>query len=494
MSRLDTFQQIIAFLLILLGSHLWVAACVVNLQRAMLARKIHRRCLAEMEKTRERELQIGLSGKVPGGKGVEKQGVAEETVAAGAAPPLPPILLASPDKIALSSRCSSAVSLSSQQGSTIVHFPADSKSAAPSNGNGNDNDSDGHPCDEAAQRERDTLSALTTLSWLLPAYLVSFQVLGTVAIGSWVARRAPDIVAANALSPWWFAAFNAVSAFNNSGMSLLDANMVPFATRGSFVVWVQGLLILAGNSAFPIFLKAIVALLPSTGAAAAGTALLRDERRGRKLFPYLFGRRETGWLVAMLVALNAIDWAAFAASAPFTPALQPLSAPRMQLAGLFQALCVRSGGFAIVSIRDLHTAVLLAYTVMLYLSAFPIDLPPRANSGPESTLRFVAHQLRGLMRAGDLRYLAAAVWLVCVIDGIPLGGVFAVVFEIASAFGCVGVSFGSNANGAMARVADWRGASKLVTASVMLWGRFRELRRGILMCWGQTEEPGVAAF
>lgn len=491
MSRLNTFQQVIAFLLILLGSHLWVASCVVNLQRAMLARKIHRRCLDEIGKRRQPP-----SGNEPGGKGMEKQGVAAESPpvpsaradAAAIASPVPPYLSVSPNrpnKIATFSQC--GITIPSHDGPTTVHSPS-SQVVSKSGKNGNSDGasgSDGYPC-EKAQRERDTLAALTTLSWLLPAYLISFQVLGTVAIGAWVAHRAPDIVAANALNPWWFAAFNVVSAFNNSGMSLLDANMIPFATRGSFVVLVQGLLILAGNSAFPIFLKALVALLPSR---LPGARVLRDDH---KLFPYLFGGRETYWLLAMLVALNTIDWATFAASSPFTPTLQPLSAPRMLLAGLFQALCVRSGGFAIVSIRDLHATVLLAYTVMLYISAFPIALPPPAHAGPESTLRFIVRQLRGLMRAGDLRYLAAAVWLICAIDGSPPGGVFAVVFEIASAFGCVGVSFGSDANGALSLVADWRGASKLVAASVMLWGRFRELRRGILVCWGQAEEPGVS--
>lgn len=483
MSRLNTFQQVIAFLLILLGSHLWIASCVVNLQRAMLARKIHRRCLDEVEKRRPPP-----SGNEPGGKGMEKQGVAVESPAvlnaradaAATASPLPPHLSVSPDR-------PNEISAALQCGTTTVHSPSSqmvSKSCKNANSDDGASDTDGYPC-EKARRERDTLAALTTLSWLLPAYLVSFQVLGTVAIGAWIAHRAPDIVAANALNPWWFAAFNAVSAFNNSGMSLLDANMIPFATRGSFVVLVQGLLILAGNSAFPIFLKALVTLLPSR---LPGARVLRE---GHKLFPYLFGGHETCWLLAMLISLNAIDWATFAASSPFTPTLQPLSAPRMLLAGLFQALCVRSGGFAIVSIRDLHAAVLLAYTVMLYISAFPIALSPPANAGPESTLRFVVRQLRDLMRAGDLRYLAAAVWLICAIDGSPARGVFAVVFEITSAFGCVGVSFGSDANGAMALVADWRGASKLVTASVMLLGRFRELRRGILVRWGQPEEPGV---
>ncbi|KAF8539008.1 cation transporter, partial [Trichophaea hybrida] len=177
------------------------------------------------------------------------------------------------------------------------------------------------------------------------------------------------------LNPWWFAAFNSVSAFNNSGMSLLDANMTPFATRGSLVVWVQCILILAGNSCFPIFLKAILRLFPSN----RGLSLLCTDRQAHRIFPYLFSTRETRWLIAMLIILNTIDWTIFEILAPATPSVFALPVPRRILAGLFQAFSVRSGGFAIVAIRELHTGTLMAYTVMLYISAYPITLPDTNN-------------------------------------------------------------------------------------------------------------------
>lgn len=47
--------------------------------------------------------------------------------------------------------------------------------------------------------------------------------------------------------PRWVGAFNAVSGFANSGMSLLDANMVAFQTS-RYMLITMGLLILAGNT------------------------------------------------------------------------------------------------------------------------------------------------------------------------------------------------------------------------------------------------------
>jgi Trk-type K+ transport system membrane component len=118
-------------------------------------------------------------------------------------------------------------------------------------------------------------------------------------------------------------------------MSLLDANMVPFATRGSLVVWVQCILILAGNSGLPVFLKAIVSLLPDSG----GRTLLCSEK-AHKAFPYLFPTRETRWLIAMLIILNTIDWTVFEIFARSTPSVLALPVVRRILAGLFQAFSV----------------------------------------------------------------------------------------------------------------------------------------------------------
>ncbi|KAI5786157.1 cation transport protein-domain-containing protein [Pyronema domesticum] len=459
LSDLDKIQQIVAFLLILFGGHLWVSACVVNVQRAFLARKIHKRCLEEMKKKKKRlederrQLQLqDQQGKVEGDEELEKQGITASSSEAADVSSLSPKFV-SPGHHDASSQCTAFDLVG-------METPFDKLSL------------------EDTPTDHDTLSALSTLCWLLPAYMTFFQLLGMICIGSYITRHGMDIVAVNNLNPWWYALFNSVSAFNNSGMSLLDANMSPYATRGALVVWTQCVLIIAGNAGFPIFLRTILLFLPKN----AGTKLLLDETHGRRLFPYLFGFREFNWLLSMLLVLNLTSWTVFEALAPYTPSLANLNLGQRFLSGLFQGLSVRSGGFGIVAIRELHVGVLLTYVVMLYISAFPIDV---TRSPPGSAWNFIKQQLRGLMRAGDLRYLASAVWLICVIDGIGEDEVFGVVFEVASAFGCVGVSFGALGDTRLALVGDWRGGSKLVLAGIMLWGRVREARRGILTEWGR---------
>lgn len=59
--------------------------------------------------------------------------------------------------------------------------------------------------------------ALRLLSIIVPVYFVSWQFLGSVSLGAWIANNQPQPALDNAISPWWNGIFNGVSAFNNSG-------------------------------------------------------------------------------------------------------------------------------------------------------------------------------------------------------------------------------------------------------------------------------------
>lgn len=61
LSKLNTFQQLLVFLLILLGSQTWVAACVVNIQRITASHRMLKRCHREVE---EKD-NLNISKKIP---------------------------------------------------------------------------------------------------------------------------------------------------------------------------------------------------------------------------------------------------------------------------------------------------------------------------------------------------------------------------------------------------------------------------------------------
>ena len=67
--------------------------------------------------------------------------------------------------------------------------------------------------------------AVEFLSWIVSLYFILFNLLGIIGVGVWLQANHPEVTRENGLDPFWTGAFFAVSAFVNSGMSLLDKNM-----------------------------------------------------------------------------------------------------------------------------------------------------------------------------------------------------------------------------------------------------------------------------
>lgn len=207
------------------------------------------------------------------------------------------------------------------------------------------------------------------------------------------------------------------------------------------------------------------------------------------------------------------------------------------LDGLFQAFAVRSGGFYVVAISGLYPGLLVLYVLMMYISAFPVTMairntnvyeerslgifadeqgqlpePPMpdkdqgrgkdllrgfkrtmtmshgagANGGSTtksaanwSNQDFLRTQLRGQL-GHDLWWIVLAIFLITIIEtgqfhrDPVVFSVFNIIFEVISAYGCVGISVGVPWN-AYSFCGAWHTGSKLVLCAVMLRGRHRGL-------------------
>ncbi|GAP91585.2 putative cation transporter protein [Rosellinia necatrix] len=392
--------------------------------------------------------------------------------------------------------------------------------------------------------------ALRLLSVVVPVYFVSWQFLGSLALGAWIANNQPQPALDNAISPWWNGIFNGVSAFNNSGMSVLDLNMIPYGSS-YFVLIVMGAMILAGNTAYPIFLRLSIwcglnilnfVSYPDDFSEWKATLeyILKYPRR---VYTNLFPPRQTWWLVFMLFVLNGTDWVAFEVLNLGNPNLTGIPTGPRVIDGLFQALAVRSGGFYVVQIPTLYIGLQVLYVIMMYISVYPVVITmrhsnvyeerslgiydsgdghddtfpshPLSRSGTEkkgeflgsllrralsewhgvgagsnprradrddlnqSRISFISHQIRGQL-SHDLWWLVLAVLAIMIIetrhfleDPITFS-VFNVVFEVVSAYGCVGISIGLP-NEAYSFSGGLYPGSKLVLCAVMLRGRHRGL-------------------
>lgn len=187
--------------------------------------------------------------------------------------------------------------------------------------------------------------ALKLLSTIVPLYFILWQLLGGLALGAWINGHMPRVPEANGINPWWLGIFNSVSAFNNSGMSLLDANMVPFQ-NSHYVLMTMGLLILAGNTAYPIFLRFFLwALLKVLNLTTYQDALYDLKvtiefilKYPRRVYTNLFPSRQTWWLSFMLICLNCVDWVLFELLNLDNPVVNSIPKGPRVLVGLFQAV------------------------------------------------------------------------------------------------------------------------------------------------------------
>ena len=306
-------------------------------------------------------------------------------------------------------------------------------------------------------------------------------------------------------------------------MSLLDANMVAFQTS-KYMLITMGLLILAGNTCYPVFLRLIIwtiyTTLPDKEKFEEHKLTLRFLLdHPRRCYTNLFPSRHTWWLLATLIALNGTDWAAFEVLNIGNPTVTSLPRGIRVLDGLFQALAVRSGGFYVVAIPGLRIGLLILYVIMMYISVYPVVITMRnsnvyeerslgiyaddpqetrgeklmdtslfgrikrtlTNQGrpTESRGYFVRQQLRGQL-AHDLWWIVLAVLFIMITETSnferdPVSySVFNVVFEVISAYGCVGISVGLP-NAAYSFCGGWHKVSKLILCAVMLRGRHRGL-------------------
>ncbi|KAJ5771729.1 hypothetical protein N7520_002258 [Penicillium odoratum] len=379
-----------------------------------------------------------------------------------------------------------------------------------------------------SERERQRLGgaeyrAVSLLSIIVPVYFLLWQLLGGIGVGAYISRNHAALARSNGLNPWWVGFFFAISAFNNSGLSVLDANMIDVHLDhhgsshpswqhlvGSFNIILRHFI-----SVLIIFVKLsnILALdiVRYTCASASQRTLTFLLEHPRRCYTTLFPAAHTWWLLMSVIVLNGISWVAYEVLNYDNPAVDIIPVAPRVLDGLFQALCVRSGGFYITNIAALEIGNQVIYVIMMYISVYPFAITMRhsnvyeerslgiyaddpslvGDSDTDSSatssylspslgrMYFLRHQLRSLI-AYDIWWIALAVVIISIVEAgqftrDPLTySAFNIIFETVSAYGCVGISTGLP-NQLYSFSGGWHTLSKLVLCAVMIRGRHRAL-------------------
>ncbi|KAG5438771.1 hypothetical protein PCANB_002491 [Pneumocystis canis] len=344
--------------------------------------------------------------------------------------------------------------------------------------------------------------ALKLLCWILGA--ICFL---TFAISAKSYRVAID----NSLAPpsWW-AFFTAASLFNDFGMTLNPTSILEYR-ESKFVLIFGSFLIIAGNTAFPILLRFLIWLitfvLPKNSlhreASITLTYILEyliiKLDHPRRCFTLLFPSRVTIWLFALLITLNVADAILFMFDNPSLEEIGPIHLKVLNC--LFQSFSTRTAGFTVVSLSTLHTAVLVSYMFMMYISVFPVAVSIRKTNERSLGIytnddeysqgaSFVGTHIRQQL-SFDLWYIFLGLFIICIAENknikdesIPSFSVFSILFEIISAYCTVGLSF-PDINSSFS--SKFSVVSKLVIISLQHRGLPYALDRAIIL---PTEKMG----
>jgi Trk-type K+ transport system membrane component len=352
--------------------------------------------------------------------------------------------------------------------------------------------------------------ALKTLALVLVMYFVCLHTLGWICLVPWIlkTRRYGDVVRDAGQGRVWWGLFTASSLFNDLGFTLTANSMISFQ-NAIFPLLLGTFLVIIGNTRFPCMLRFVIwvasKLVPQNSAAWEELRFLLDHPR--RCFTLLFPAGATWWLFAILVILNGVDLIFFIILDLNDPAVTHLAPGIRFMDGLFQAASTRTAGFAVVNLAELHQAVQVSYLIMMYISVFPIAISMRrTNVYEEKSLGVYAspseqeedanepsyvraHLQRQL--GFDLWFIFLGLFIIAIVEGHRLGNtdeyaftLFAVLFEIVSAYGTVGLSLGYPTINASFS-AEFKTLSKLVIIAMQVRGRHRglpyELDRAVLL-------------
>ncbi|KAH7102157.1 cation transport protein-domain-containing protein [Auriculariales sp. MPI-PUGE-AT-0066] len=356
--------------------------------------------------------------------------------------------------------------------------------------------------------------ALYMLLWVIGLYHIGTQLIGCLIIAPYISRprwkdtfNPPNLHRPVPL----FTFFQIMSAYTNTGLSLVDQSMVPFQHAYPMIVFMV-FLILAGNTAFLITMTSLrfaiwimSKCVKARSKKAETIAFLLDHPR--RCFVYLFPSHQTWFLLTVLIILNFFDWAMFLLLDIGNPEFETVPLGTRFIVGLLQAVAVRTAGFGTVTMSALAPAVKVLYVCMMYISVYPIALSVRTTNvyeekslgvfddeergdgdepsgdGPRGAVwgRYLTWHARKQL-AFDMWWLGLALFLICIVERSDLQdeenaswfNIFSIVFELVSAYGTVGLSLGiPTANYSF--VGALKPLSKLIICAVMIRGRHRGL-------------------
>ncbi|ODA80002.1 hypothetical protein RJ55_02960 [Drechmeria coniospora] len=344
--------------------------------------------------------------------------------------------------------------------------------------------------------------SLRTLAIILLVYFWGFQLLILSCLLPYILNNDfyGKIVEDSGASRTWWGFFTSNVAFMDVGFTLTSDSMISFQ-RSEFVLMIMWIFIIIGNTGFPVMLRFLI--WASAKLVPKGSGLWEELRflldHPRRCFTLLFPSGPNWWLFWILVFLNVLDLVFFLVLDLGSEPIARVPLHNRVVIGLFQAASTRTAGFSAVNLAELNPAMPVLYMIMMYISVFPIAISirrtnvyeekslgvyndPGVDEDPDApAMNYVGSHLRRQL-SFDLWYVFLGFFILTITEAgqIQAGKFdsFAVLFEVVSAYGTVGLSMGAVGINA-SLCSQFSVLGKLVIIAMQIRGRHRGLPYGL---------------
>ncbi|CAO3621654.1 unnamed protein product [Mucor hiemalis] len=226
------------------------------------------------------------------------------------------------------------------------------------------------------------LTRLVPIYYLFCSFGFGFFIRIYVAASSYAQQILRTSNANGPVNEWLFSFFLGMSSFNNLGLSIIDASMVPFQSAPGLLIPVM-FLILAGNTAYAIFLRLIIWIMYKL---TPKSYVMRKETfrylldHPRRCYTTLFPATQTKWLLIVLVGITAIEFICFISLNYWLPVLEGIDWGARILDGLFQSVATRNAGYSVVDLMALNPGTQIVFIVAMYISVYPVAISMRNSN------------------------------------------------------------------------------------------------------------------
>ncbi|PLB50276.1 cation transporter [Aspergillus steynii IBT 23096] len=343
--------------------------------------------------------------------------------------------------------------------------------------------------------------SLKILLKIVIGYFFGLHIFGAICLVGWIQYANPKYrtyLEECGQNHIWWAFYSAQTMVDNLGLTLTPDSMISFQDA-TFPMIVMSFLAYAGNTIYPCLLRLVIwtmfKCVPQQSSLKEPLAFLL--KYPRRCYTLLFRSKPTWILFGIVFVLNFVDVLLIIVLDLHNPAVNNLPPGPRILAAIFQAASARHTGTSTFNLAKVNPAVQFSLLVMMYIAIFPIAISIRAsNTYEESALglysnereidendgtNYVLAHMRNQL-SFDLWYIFLGIFCVCIAEADRIMdpseaqslSVFAVFFEVASAYGNVGLSLGYPTV-ATSLSGQFSTFSKVVICAMMIRGRHRGL-------------------